>query len=258
MENNWEYDYSNMYQNAYTPNSSGYQAYNPGPGAPAPAPLGPDLNEQKPPKKGTGKKVALALAGLVLVGAVSFGGGWAGYTLASKGAGDRVVYQSVQPSPMGTGSEDASVTGGLVDVSKAVSPSVVVVTTDKLVTNSFWGGTQVVSGAGSGVIYTADGYIITNNHVIADAQKVTVKLFDGQEYAAKVVGTDPQTDVAVLKVEATGLTPAILGNSDNVQVGETVIAVGNPMGTLGGTITNGIISGINRSITVGGNEMKLM
>ncbi len=259
MENKWEYDYSGIYQNPTPP--AGGPAYQQ-PAGPGPmGPIGPDLSGQQPPmpapKKGRGKKAALAVAAVLLVGAVSFGGGFAGYTLASK-ADRRVVYQSVQPSPI-SNADDGSLANGLVNVAGAVSPSVVVVTTDKLVTDgSFWGVPRVASGAGSGVIYTQDGYIITNNHVIEGAQKISVKLNDGTEYPAALVGTDPQTDVAVIKVEADDLVPAVLGDSDTVQVGETVVAVGNPMGTLGGTVTNGIISAINRSITVQGQEMSLM
>ncbi len=253
MENKWEYDYSGIYQNPYTPNNptppSGPLG---GPDPSAPAPQSPE-----PPKKsGKGKKIGLSVLALVLVGAVSFGGGFAGYKLASKGKNDRVVYQAAPPSNLGTSS--TSVNTGLVAVSEAVGPSVVVVTTDKVVMDNFWGGTRVVSGAGSGVIYTADGYIITNNHVIEGAQNITVKLNDGTEYTATLVGSDPQTDVAVIKIDGTGLVPAVLGDSDHVQVGEEVIAVGNPLGTLGGTVTNGIISGMNRSINIGGREMTLM
>ncbi|GJG86115.1 peptidase S1 [Gemmatimonadetes bacterium T265] len=104
-------------------------------------------------------------------------------------------------------------------------------------------------GAGSGFIVSSDGYILTNNHVVADAERVTVRLLDRREFTAKVVGTDPSTDVAVLKIDATGLTPAPLGNSDATRVGEWVLAVGNPMGErLSFTVTQGIISAKGRAL----------
>ncbi|MDZ7261779.1 MAG: DegQ family serine endoprotease [candidate division KSB1 bacterium] len=105
---------------------------------------------------------------------------------------------------------------------------------------------QTVRSLGSGVIVTTDGYILTNNHVVAGADKLTVVLANKQKYAAKVIGTDPQTDVAVIKIDAKDLPAAILGNSDNVKVGQWVIAVGNPF-QLMHTVTAGIISAKGRS-----------
>jgi serine protease Do len=104
-------------------------------------------------------------------------------------------------------------------------------------------------GSGSGVIITADGYIATNNHVVADADKdgIEVVMHDKIRYKAKLIGTDPTTDLAVVKIDAKGLPVAALGNSDNVQVGEWVIAIGNPLG-LTSTVTAGIVSALSRSI----------
>ena len=102
-------------------------------------------------------------------------------------------------------------------------------------------------GLGSGVIVTSDGYILSNNHVVEGADEIKVRLTDGKtEYTAKVIGTDAKTDIAVLKVDAKGLTPLTLGDSDNLQVGDLVLAVGNPFG-VGQTVTQGIISGLGRS-----------
>ncbi len=108
---------------------------------------------------------------------------------------------------------------------------------------------EVVHALGSGVIVSKDGYILTNNHVVKGAQKLTVMLSDKKKYKAKVIGTDPQTDVAVIKIDAKDLPTANLGNSDNVKVGQWVIAVGNPF-ELMHTVTAGIISAKGRS-TVG-------
>ena len=257
MENKWEYDYSGLYQNGYNPappTGSGPSGQMPGDGGMPGAPMGGGEPPRK--KRGIGKKVLAGVLALVLVAAVSFGGGFAGYLVASKNGGQTVMYQAASG---GSATSTSSTGGSLSDVASAVTPSVVVVTTEQIVTdNYFWGGQQVLSGAGSGVILTTDGYIVTNNHVVEGAQQVTVTLADDSTYTATVVGTDAESDIALLKIEATGLTPAVLGDSDNVQVGEVVIAVGNPMGTLGGTVTDGIVSALNRDISVEGNEMTLM
>ena len=115
-----------------------------------------------------------------------------------------------------------------------------------------FGGQGPQQGLGSGVVITSDGYIITNNHVVENAAKkggVTVKFMDNREFEGTVVGTDPTTDLAVIKIEATGLTAAALGNSDNVEVGEMVLAVGNPLG-LESTVTKGIVSSLGRSLDI--------
>ncbi len=257
MENKWEYDYSGLYQNGYNPappTGSGPSGQMPGDGGMPGAPLGGGEPPRK--KRGIGKKVLAGALALVLVAAVSFGGGFAGYLVASKNGGQTVMYQAASG---GSATSTSSTGGSLSDVASAVTPSVVVVTTEQIVTdNYFWGGQQVLSGAGSGVILTTDGYIVTNYHVVEGAQQITVTLHDDSTYTATVVGSDQQSDIALLKIDATGLTPAVLGDSDNVQVGEVVIAVGNPMGTLGGTVTDGIVSALNRDISVEGNEMTLM
>jgi serine protease Do len=105
---------------------------------------------------------------------------------------------------------------------------------------------QTVRSLGSGVIVASDGYILTNNHVVDGADELTVKLEDNKSYSAKVVGRDPQTDIAVVKIDAKGLPAATLGNSDSVRTGEWVIAVGNPF-NLSHTVTAGIISAKGRS-----------
>ncbi|MCX7832914.1 MAG: Do family serine endopeptidase [Ignavibacteria bacterium] len=106
-------------------------------------------------------------------------------------------------------------------------------------------------GTGSGVIISSDGYIVTNNHVVKDASEKGIKviLTDKREFPAKLVGTDPNTDVAVIKIEADNLTVASLGNSDNVKVGEWVLAIGNPLG-LTNTVTAGIVSAIGRNVQI--------
>lgn len=116
----------------------------------------------------------------------------------------------------------------------------------------------VQTGAGSGVIISEDGYLITNNHVINGASTIQVRTSDGTTYDAVLVGTDSKTDVAVLKINASGLRPVTFGDSDNLNVGETAVAIGNPLGELGGTVTNGIISAKDRSITLDNQQMTLL
>ena len=114
------------------------------------------------------------------------------------------------------------------------------------------------SVTGSGFLVTSDGYIVTNYHVIKGAQQITVTANDGSTYAATLVGTDEDNDIAVLKVDAKDLTPAILGDSDTLKVGDAVLAIGNPLGTLSGTVTDGIVSALERQVTIDGNNMTLL
>ncbi len=253
MENKWEYDYTGTNPNGYNQIPAPYAPILPN-NEPA---MGGGAEQQPPHKKNnhTAKRIASGALALALVAGVSFGGGYAGFHFADKTSSARVVYQSVSSgTATNTNTSNAS---SLVNVVNAITPSVVEITTEQMVTTSFWGGQQVVSGAGSGVIYTADGYIITNAHVIDGAQQITVTLNDGTSYSAKVIGSDSQSDVAVVKIDATGLTPAVLGDSDSVSIGETAIAVGNPS-SLGITTTDGIISALNRNVTIEGNTMTLL
>lgn len=270
MENKWEYDYSGTYPGSggqtppsYTPlGPSGEPSMGAGYTA-AGGPAGPMGTDSQPPRMKKShprlKKVGAGALALVLVAGISFGGGYAGFYVADKTSSARIVYQSTNPSGGTATSTAASSADGLVGVINAITPSVVEITTEQMVTTSygFWGGQQIVSGAGSGVIYTSDGYIITNNHVVEGAEQITVKLNDGNTYNATLVGADSQSDIAVIKIDATGLTPAVLGDSDALAIGETAIAVGNPS-NLGVTSTDGIISALNRSITVEGNTMNLI
>jgi len=105
---------------------------------------------------------------------------------------------------------------------------------------------------GSGVIVTKDGYIVTNNHVVAGATKIIVKLHDGRKYTAKLIGTDPKTDIAIIKIDAKNLKPITIADSSKVKVGDIVLAIGNPFG-LGETVTHGIISALNRN-SIGLND----
>ena len=115
------------------------------------------------------------------------------------------------------------------------------------------------NSTGTGVVLTADGYIITNSHVVEDAGTVRVRLTDGEEYPAMIIGSDAVSDLAVLYIECNGLTPATFGNSDSLRVGDAVAAIGDPMGVqFHGTMTDGIVSAINRNVTVSGRTMTLI
>lgn len=117
----------------------------------------------------------------------------------------------------------------------------------------------VEQGSGSGIIISTDGYVVTNEHVVEGASEISVILNTGEEYTAKLVGSDDKSDLAVLKIEASGLTAATLGNSEDLEVGELVVAIGNPLGQeLFGTVTDGIVSALNRTMTVDNRTYNLI
>ena len=142
------------------------------------------------------------------------------------------------------------------------APSVVGIDTiTTATTNSFWygyGQSYEIPGSGSGVILTEDGYIATCAHVVEGAKSVKVTLNDDTSYDAAVVGTDSKNDIAIIKIDAKDLTPAVVGDSETLTVGSEVIAIGNPLGELRGTATAGIISAVNRTIEVEGQAMTLI
>ena len=143
------------------------------------------------------------------------------------------------------------------EIVKKTADSVVEISTESVVTGSF-AQQYVQQGAGSGVIISQDGYILTNNHVINGANSVKVRLRDSTEYDATIVGSDSDNDIALLKVNATGLSPATFGDSNSLAVGDYVVAIGNPLGELGGTVTDGIISALARKVTIEDTQMTLL
>ncbi len=148
--------------------------------------------------------------------------------------------------------------GSYTAVASAVKDTVVEISTEMAAGSSFF-QQFIQSGAGSGVIISDDGYIITNNHVIDGATKITVRLTAGTEYEAELIGTDAQADIAVIKIDVPSkITYAVIGNSDGLLVGEEVLAIGNPLGELGGSVTNGIISALDRELTIDGQTMRLL
>ena len=289
-ENKWEYDYSSQDKNESGdtgyPNvgSSGMNTANqyndpqPEPetaytapqtdngagGATPPVhPVQPqDAQPPKKKKKFNGKRVARSAVALVLAAAMGFAGGFVG---AKFGGSGKVVIQQVAPSSTADSApgSDSSITAAsssgssltTEQVADLVSPSVVVITTEQVVYSqwSWYGQNQVESGAGSGVIISSDGYILTCAHVVDGASTITVTIGD-KDYTAALVGEDTTSDIAVIKIDADGLTPATVGNSDSLKVGQNVMAVGNPLGELGGTVTGGMISALNRSVTIQGSS----
>ena len=281
-ENKWEYDYSSANSSSGDtgyPNvgSSGMNTANtagtysdPAPARPSetstgnggttPPPAGPEPQAaaSKPPKKRrkhSGGRIARSAVALVLAAAMGFAGGFVGARVGN--AGNKVVIQQVERTDSSAASGTAVSSSGMTtsQVSEMVSPSVVVITTEQVVYSqwSWYGQNQVESGAGSGVIISSDGYILTCAHVVSGASQITVTIGD-TDYTATVVGEDDTSDVAVLKIDATGLTPATVGDSDSLSVGDSVLAVGNPLGELGGTVTSGIVSALNRSVTIQGSS----
>lgn len=164
-------------------------------------------------------------------------------------AAERYINNRVVP----TVNEELSIS----QVAALTADSVVEIKTEAAVYNNFM-QQYVTSGSGSGVILTADGYIITCYHVIGNVSRIIVRLNNGEEYEASLVGQDVDNDIAIIKIKATSLSPVVIGNSSLMVVGDTVVAIGNPLGELGGTVTSGILSALDRKITIDGTSMNLM
>lgn len=216
------------------------------------------MNNNKPTKKDKKNHPVLIF---VLCIVVSLASGFAGGYIASKNTNQTVIYKN-ESTVANSSFEDPT---SLQSVIASVKDSVVEINTEVVSeTSNYFGffgmpSQQVIQeGAGSGVIISTDGYIITNNHVIDGATTINVRLTDGNVYPATLIGTDSKSDIAVIKIEAENLTPAVIGDSDKLLVGDDVIAIGNPLGSLGGTATDGIISALNRQITVENEVMNLI
>ena len=146
----------------------------------------------------------------------------------------------------------------VVQVAKNVGPAVVGIT-NKAVARDFFNRQVEMEGVGSGVIFRSDGYIVTNNHVIENAREIIVSLADGSTINGTLVGTDEMTDIAVVKVDAKNLPTAKFGNSDEIMVGEPVVAIGNPMGLeFQGSVTVGVISALNRTLALNEKRVSLL
>lgn len=214
---------------------------------------------QKPKKNRTGAKVtALVLSCALVGGAMGFGGSALQNHLAAKNAD---TEEAQQASVVYEGSRETSVINiAQIDTSKEMTPAEVyaqnvnsTVGIRTSITTNYWGYQTQAAAAGSGFILSADGYILTNYHVVEDSNSITVSLYDGTEYDATLVGCDESNDIAVLKIDAEGLTPVVLGDSDNLNVGDQVVAIGNPLGELTFSLTTGVVSALNREVTLSSN-----
>ena len=236
-------------------------------GGSAPQYSAPAQHERKAKKSGGhGRVIALAVCLCIVCSAVfGIGGAYVTNSIMSSGetttltpssggSSNGLTYQSVTNANNGTMDDE----NAMVNAISTAKNSVVEITTETVATSSFF-GQYVTEGAGSGVIISTDGYIITCDHVVTGASTVTVKLADGTSYQAAIVGEDSQTDIAVLKIEAkTALTAAVIGDSESLIVGQTAIAIGNPLGSLGGTATSGIISALDREVTIDNQNYNLL
>ena len=196
-------------------------------------------------------KILTTIGTIILSAIVGFGAGYAGSHLSNNT--DITIKQETQKAKSGT----IQVTD-VSDIVEKCKDSVVEITTESVSSGNSIFGQYVSQGAGSGVIISEDGYIVTNNHVVNNATSLKVTTTDGTEFDAKIIGTDSQTDLAIIKIDAQKLQAATLGDSDTLQVGDPAIAIGNPLGELGGTVTTGIISATDRQITIDNETMTLL
>ena len=227
-----------------------------------------NVNSQPPKKSKKGKKVALIVGALVLTLCVGVGGGLLGASLLNNNGGVAVETNTSKSNSSKSENSDSGLTivqasdndvkpTTTQEVVEKALDSVVEITTESTEYDNFY-GQYVSKGAGSGVIISADGYIITNNHVVEGATSVKVRLTNEKSYDAKIIGTDSTLDVALIKIDATDLKPVTFGVSSKLKVGQTAIAIGNPLGQLGGTVTDGIISALDREIELDGKTMTLL
>ena len=178
-------------------------------------------------------------------------------------AGGALAYNFFTKSNEATNSESKSSNLGTVSsistsqVVELVENSVVEVRTE-IKSSDYSLENSTVEGAGSGVILTSDGNIATNSHVVEGASVIKVKLHNGNEYVARLIGENKKEDISVIKIDVKDLSPISFGNSNEIKVGERVIVIGNPLGTLGGSVTDGIVSATNRTLTIDGEEMNLL
>ena len=277
-ENKWEYDYSSLYNNSSDNGGTGYanvgssgsnaaNQYDAS-GAGGQPPCTPDYKPVPDPGQAPKKRrrisagrILRTVVSLVLAAAVGFAGGYVGSMV---GNNHKLVIQAAdRTEQLNDALASSTSTGGdnltTAQVAALVTPSVVPITTEAVVYSnwSWFGQRQIESAAGSGVIISDDGYILTCAHVVDGADDITVQV-DGTDYDATVIGSDTTSDVAVLKIDAEGLTPAVVGDSNALTVGEEVMAVGNPLGNLSGTVTNGIVSALNRDVSIQNNDGSIL
>lgn len=255
--------YDNYQSNGYTAqNQQSQNVYNSQPYGTAPnhsanakPPKAKKPKKQRKPISRGGIAIALAVTMAFSCG-LGFGGGYFANKVNTSTSGSLNITKTSNSGTTTTASS-TSKANSTSEIVKKTADSVVEISTESVVTGSF-AQQYVQQGAGSGVIISQDGYILTNNHVINGANSVKVRLRDSTEYDATIIGSDSDNDIALLKVSATGLSPATFGDSNSLAVGDYVVAIGNPLGELGGTVTDGIISALARKVTIEDTQMTLL
>lgn len=255
--------YDNYQSNGYTAqNQQSQNVYNSQPYGTAPnhsanakPPKAKKPKKQRKPMSRGGIAIALAVT-MVFSCGLGFGGGYFANKVNTSTSGSLNITKTSNSGTTTTASS-TSKANSTSEIVKKTADSVVEISTESVVTGSF-AQQYVQQGAGSGVIISQDGYILTNNHVINGANSVKVRLRDSTEYDATIIGSDSDNDIALLKVSATGLSPATFGDSNSLAVGDYVVAIGNPLGELGGTVTDGIISALARKVTIEDTQMTLL
>ena len=214
-----------------------------------------NVQEMKPVKKNRlGIKIAaLCLCCALLGGAVGGGVAW-----AASGSSTSINVSSRPATEVAIKTVDGKTEMTDAEVYAANVNSVVSINTTATAGTNFFGQPVQTASAGSGFVLTADGYIVTNYHVVEDADTVTVTMYNGDEYDAKYVGGDEDYDIAVIKVEAQDLQPVTVGDSDTLNVGDHVLAVGNPLGELTFSMSGGMVSSVNRAINVSGTPFNMI
>ena len=232
------------------------------------------MNDQHAPvrvphrKNYTGRMAALVLSCSIL-GGVLGAGGVTLYDKITAGSGSPAlsVSESVTEEAVILAGQrsNTAVNVSYVDTGKEMTASeiyaanvnsTVGITTS--VTTNYWGYQTTAAASGSGFIITANGYIVTNYHVVEDGSNIKVTTYDNTTYEAELIGYDESNDLAVLKVDADNLTPVVLGDSDKMSVGDNVIAIGNPLGELTFSLTKGVVSALNRKVTINKTAMNLI
>ena len=212
----------------------------------------PTPPKQKKPRKGAAKAVALVLCCALLGGGAGIGGAAIYDYVSSSNGGTTTVLEGTVPSTtVNVQNTQPGEPMSLSEIYAAYANSCVVITCNVPYTTETWFGPSsgTATSAGSGFVISDNGYIVTNYHVIDGAESITVTFYDGSEYEASYVGGEESNDVAVLKIDATGLTPVVLGDSDLLSVGDEVSTIGNALGTLSFSQTSGHVSGLARSVT---------
>lgn len=253
------HDENNLYHFSYRDPNAGSHAESAAGSIVEPAADPAVTNTPAQPKKhhrGVGRVVALILSCAVISAACGFGGA----ILAQNGSstGKTTVQQSNRTATtVNVKKVDGQTLMSPAEVYASTVNSVVSINCSAVSTNIFGQQTESAS-SGSGFIYTADGYIVTNQHVVANASSINVTLYNGDTYPATLVGSDSDYDVAVLKIDAKDLPAVTLGNSTDVNVGDTVMAIGNPLGELTFSMSQGIVSCVNRAINVEGTPFNMI